>query len=170
LFPYQLALPIVTSASQQEHFHQGILLAIVGDSEAAIDYQTGYATGVAFRVTARFLRVESELVYRGASPDAWALGWLFNLWVEGRNSTRFTPYAGGGIGPGRGHAASPGIIENDIRGIAYQSGGGVEWAVSPDTSLDFGYRYFGISGTYEGAPGSKVLAGSSFLVGGMFKY
>lgn len=135
-----------------------------------IDYGTGWAAGAAIGLRNGAVRTETELVYRQASPDAWALGILANIWLDARNSTRFTPYIGGGVGFARGHAASPGPIENSITGVAYQAGGGLGYTITSETVLDLGYRYFGITSTSRGNSGSDTLVGSSFLVGTRFRF
>ena len=146
----------------------------VDENLSAIDvhYTPGYAVGAI--VGSRFdrgLRAETEVVYRQAKPDAWAFGALVNAWWDIRNGSPFTPYFGGGIGYGMGHCASPGIVKNDINGVAYQAGGGVILDMSPNVSMDFGYRYFGISDPYnsEGV-GNQTLAGSSYLLGVRFGF
>lgn len=122
------------------------------------------------------LRLENELVYRQAAPktsadDMWALGWLVNIWWDGRNSSPFTPYLGGGFGFGRGHVSSPGPVINSGSGIAYQAGGGMDYKIDHRLSLDVGYRYFGISDTSSnGGIVTVDLEGSSFLAGIRYKY
>jgi len=134
-------------------------------------YSAGWSLGGA--VGASFdngLRIENELVYRQASArgmndDQWNLGWLVNLWWEGRNSTRITPYFGGGVGFGRGHVASPVSIDNSGSGIAYQAGGGFGYRIHDNVSLDLGYRYFGITDSSSNNIGGIELAGSSWVAG-----
>jgi len=129
------------------------------------NYSTGWAVNGAIGVGLdNGLRLENELAYKTASSDAWALGWLINIWWDAKNSTPFTPYIGGGFGFGRGHAASPGIVDNDITGFAYQAGGGVAWKLQPQLSLDLGYRYFGIADASSSSIGVKDLAGSSLMI------
>lgn len=137
-----------------------------------VHYTPGYAMGAI--VGSKFnrgLRVETELTYRQAKPDAWAFGALVNAWWDILNGSPLTPYLGGGIGYGMGHCASPGIVKNDINGVAYQAGGGVIFDIDPNVSLDFGYRYFGISDPYNsGGVGNQTLAGSSYLLGIRFGF
>ncbi len=139
-------------------------------STVTVNYDTGYAVGGTVGADFNGLRIENELIYRQANPDAWALGWLINAWYDVKNSSPLTPYLGGGCGLGRGHAASPGIIDNDIAGIAYQAGGGLTWQIQPNISIDLGYRYFGITDTSSNGSGTNDLAGSSFLLGGRFRF
>ena len=68
-------------------------------------------------------------MYRQAKPDASAFGALVNIWWDIRNESLATPYLGGGIGFGVAHAASPGIVKNDIHGVAYQAGGSAAFKV-----------------------------------------
>ena len=139
---------------------------------ASIDYNVGWALGGAFGVGFDSgLRLENELVYRQTSPrtsggDLWALAWMLNVWWDARNSSPITPYFGGGFGFGRGHVASPGLIDNSGSGIAYQAGGGLDCKIDQRLSLDVGYRYFGLSDTSSnGGVGAVDLVGSSVLAG-----
>lgn len=137
-----------------------------------ISYDASWGIGGAIGVALDSgLRLENEIVYRQASPrgsndNMWALGWMVNAWWDGRNSSPFTPYFGGGFGFGRGHVASPGPVDNSGFGIAYQVGGGVDYKIDQRLSLDVGYRYFGVSDTSSnGGVGSVDLVGSSVLAG-----
>lgn len=135
-----------------------------------VSYNTGWGIGGAVGIALdNGLHLENELVYRqasarGTSDDQWALGWLVNAWWHARNSTRITPYFGGGFGFGRGHASSPGPMDNNITGVAYQAGGGVDIRLDRRLSLDLGYRYFGITDTGSHESGFD-LAGSSVMAG-----
>lgn len=140
-----------------------------------ISYNTGWSIGGAVGVAMdNGLRLENELVYRQASArgtgdDQWALGWMVNAWWDARNSTKITPYFGGGFGFGRGHASSPGPVDNDITGVAYQAGGGVDIRLDRSLSVDLGYRYFGISDMGNHGSGSD-LSGSSVMAGMRLKF
>jgi len=140
--------------------------------EIGVSYDPGWSIGATIGTAFdKGFRLENELVYRqaaakGSSDDMWALGWLVNIWWDGRNSSRYTPYFGGGFGFGRGHTGSPGPVDNSGYGIAYQAGGGVDVRFDPRLSLDIGYRYFGIADTYSGnGVGSFNPAGSSVSAG-----
>lgn len=141
-----------------------------------VDYNAGW--GVGATVGAAWdngLRLENELSYkqadsRNASDQAWALGWLLNGWFDLRNSSPWTPYLGGGLGLGRGHAASPGYVDHTSTGLAYQAGCGVALKLARGLDLDLGYRYFGISDTSDEGIGSGDLSGSSFQAGVRLKF
>lgn len=138
-------------------------------STATEEYEHGFAISGAVGTRFDFLRVENELAYRKATPDAWAFGWLINFWIDGRNSTPVTPYFGGGLGFGTGHAASPGMVENDISGLAYQAGAGIAYGFNRKTALDVGYRFFGLRNAGESI-GANTLSGSTYLVAGRFSF
>jgi opacity protein-like surface antigen len=89
--------------------------------------------------------------------DIGALAIMFNSFVDLHNSSPVTPYIGGGIGfatlylsdtfgtdtrGGRTTRSQLYLADSDTV-FAYQVGGGVEVALNPGLSLDFGYRYFG---------------------------
>jgi opacity protein-like surface antigen len=123
----------------------------------------------------QLLRLENELSYRYApgrngGGDTWALGWMVNAWLQARNRTPVTPYFGGGFGLGRGHMASAGAWDGDVIGVAYQAGGGLEIGMDRRTSLDLGYRYFGIADTSNNNTGNSNLAGSTLLAGVRVKF
>jgi opacity protein-like surface antigen len=130
--------------------------------------RTNYSPGVAVSATYGFkleknFRLESEIAYRSVSRDAWTFGWMINGWYDFANNSRYTPYLGGGAGFGRGHADSPGMVDNSLTGIAYQGGAGVVIGLRPNLDLDLGYRYFGI--TAGSSNGVDSIAGSTVQAG-----
>lgn len=132
-------------------------------------YDGGFGLGAAIGMDlGQLLRLENELSYRYArgrngGGDTWALGWMVNAWIQARNQSPVTPYFGGGFGLGRGHVASAGAWDGDLTGVAYQAGGGLEIQLDRKTSLDVGYRYFGISDTSNQSNNGNDLAGSSVM-------
>ncbi len=72
---------------------------------------------------------------------------LGNIWLDYKNETAFTPYAGGGVGFGWVDSALGGSFFpthfDDSVGInlALQLGAGVKYAVSDALAVDLGYRY-----------------------------
>lgn len=134
-------------------------------------YDGGFGIGGAIGMDlGQLFRLENELSYRYApgrngNGDTWALGWTVNGWLQLRNQTPVTPYFGGGIGLGRGHVASAGSWDGDIVGVAYQAGAGLDILLDRRTSLDIGYRYFGISDTSNDNKSGNDLVGSSIMAG-----
>ena len=138
-------------------------------------YDGGVGVGAAIGMEiGQILRLENELSYRYASGrgggDTWALGWMVNAWLQARNQTPVTPYFGGGFGLGRGHVASAGLGDGDVTGVAFQAGAGLDILLDRRTSLDLGYRYFGISDTGNHIGSANDLAGSSFMAGVRFRF
>ncbi|KAB0669043.1 porin family protein [Oryzomonas sagensis] len=122
-----------------------------------------------------FFRLENELSYRYApghngGGDTWALAWMINGWLQARNRTPVTPYFGAGLGLGRGHVASAGPWDGDMTGLAYQAGFGLDIMLDRVTSLDIGYRYFGITESDNNNAGGGDLAGSSIMAGVRFRF
>lgn len=137
-----------------------------------VSYNPGWSTSGTIGISlGNGLRLENELIYRQAearriNEDQWCLGWLVNIWWEGKNSSPITPYFGGGIGLGRGHLASPGLVDNSGSGIAYQAGGGLDFRIDQKLSLDLGYRFFGITDSSKSSSmGGFNLDGSSLSTG-----
>lgn len=134
-------------------------------------YDTGAAvSGAVGAELGPYFRLENELSYRYASGrddvgDTWAFAWMLNAWLQARNQTPVTPYFGGGFGLGRGHVISAGPWDGNMTGVAYQVGCGLDIRLDRRTSLDVGYRYFGISDTSNGNPGNDGLAGSTISAG-----
>jgi opacity protein-like surface antigen len=116
-------------------------------------------------------RLENELSYRYAPErngggDTWAFAWMLNGWLQAKNQTPVTPYIGGGFGLGRGHVVSAGPLwDGDMTGVAYQVGCGLDILLDRRTSLDLGYRYFGISDSSNNNAAGGGLAGSTILAG-----
>jgi OmpA-OmpF porin, OOP family len=122
------------------------------------------------------LRLEGEAVYRRhdlnssssagvTSPTHGSIGnvaIMGNAFYDFNNSTRFTPYIGGGVGAARLHlddfnsVGSPGLSASDWR-LAYQGIAGVRYTIDPHWSASLDYRYFAttdphFSGSVAGVP------------------
>jgi len=173
------ALPVSPFAAER-YFAVTPGVWLPGKTIGAVKYDAGWSLGGAAGVSfENGLRLENELVYRqaeakGVKDDQWVLGWLVNLWWDGKNSSSVTPYFGGGFGYGRGkvamgEVATAGVVVPVDRvgtGVAYQAGGGFDIRLDRGLSLDLGYRYFGISdGSRGDGVGGFDLAGSSVTAG-----
>ncbi len=126
------------------------------------------------------IRTELEYALRSdwTSGESWSVpgGWidtdvkvnvqtlLLNVYYDFRNSTKFTPYIGAGIGlaftqgyaDSDGHGSLSWYNYNDSAhrtDFAWQVGAGVAYAFTDNVSADLGYRYLGL--------GSNVLGGYS---------
>lgn len=142
-----------------------------------VDYSTGWGLGSTLGASLdNGLRLEWELIYHQADAkrnngNMWNIASLMNFWWDGRNSTRFTPYFGGGFGAGHARIASPGPIDESGYGIAYQAGGGLEVRIDKTLSADLGYRYFGIADTSNSKGiGSISHEGAVFQTGLRVKF
>ena len=138
-------------------------------TEAHYDGGVGISGAVGAELGTYF-RVENELSYRYASGsngggDIWAFAWMLNGWFMARNQTPVTPYFGAGFGLGRGHEVSAGQWDGNMTGVAYQAGCGLDILLDRRTSLDIGYRYFGISNSDNSNAGSGDLTGSTISAG-----
>ena len=133
-----------------------------------VSFDTGIYTGGTVGYDFGFVRLEGELSYRYADLDTitfagggsfnaseggvGVFATMFNVFFDMHNSTRFTPYLGGGIG-------FAGIYLDDTYGcgpqgcgllygysddtvFATQVGAGVDIAINNRYSIDLGYRYF----------------------------
>ena len=107
-------------------------------------------------------RVEVEIGYRQndidqidfsdgsfrADGEATVLSLLFNTFGEYANSTRWTPYAGVGIGMAvvtlqEVEVNGAAVVDDDDLVLAWQAAAGVSYAINPSVDLDLSYRYFG---------------------------
>jgi len=70
----------------------------------------------------------------------WAL--MANAWIDLGNSSTFTPYIGGGVGYAISKFNGGAVYDGVDGNFAWQLGAGVNVAVSEETSLGIGYRYF----------------------------
>jgi outer membrane autotransporter protein len=115
-----------------------------------------------------FLRLEGELSYRHAKLDTvtassggryrnvdgdlGTFATMFNVFLDMHNSSRVTPYVGGGIGFATLHLSNTTAFGNAGKLTLYddsndtvfasQVGAGVDIAMNSRMSLDLGYRYF----------------------------
>lgn len=72
--------------------------------------------------------------------QTWAL--MANAWWDLDNDSAFTPYIGGGIGYAISKFNGGAVYDGVDGNFAWQMGVGVNVAVSEETSLGVGYRYF----------------------------
>ncbi len=96
------------------------------------------------------VRLEGELGYRRSPEDntgtmsAWSL--MGNALYDFDLKSRFTPYAGVGLGAARlkadGLPVSGSTLNDSDTVLAYQGLAGVGYALDGNLKLDFGYRYF----------------------------
>ena len=97
---------------------------------------TGQATNLGVSV--------GDLVAAGEG-DVRTVFLMANAIIDFDNSSPFTPYVGGGVGVGfvdvNYAPSATTIIDDSSTQFAYQVMGGVEYEVSPKTSLFAGYRY-----------------------------
>ena len=133
-----------------------------------VEFDTGVYTGFTGGYDFGFVRLEGELSYRYnevdtvtdqsgfkvmlPDTDIGAFATMFNVFFDLHNSTRVTPYLGGGIGfavlslsndywgGGSYYYSSDDYSDDTV--LAYQFGGGVDIALNRNMSLDVGYRYF----------------------------
>ena len=131
----------------------------------SIEYDRGYALGVAAGYAFMFARFEAEIAYQkndmdkvswvGQAPtpvkgDVTNLSFLVNGYYDFTNHTAITPYVGAGLGFARvsvGTLSIPATAQvqpsDDDNVLAYQIGAGVGVALSRELTLDFKYRYYG---------------------------
>ena len=72
--------------------------------------------------------------------QTWAL--MANAWIDIGNSSSFTPYIGGGIGYAISKFDGGAVYDGVDGNFAWQLGAGVNIAVSDNTAIGVGYRYF----------------------------
>lgn len=124
-----------------------------GTAEADFSYLTFYAdAGIGYKFS-NGIRLEVEGSYQYApyaeryvDGDVSMIGILGNASMDIVRTDNFTLYLTGGLGLAdhRISTSNSNIDGSDLV-FAYQAGTGMTFAVTPRTSLDFGYRYFGTS-------------------------
>lgn len=72
--------------------------------------------------------------------QTWAL--MANVWWDLTNDSQFTPYVGGGVGYAISKFDGGAVYDGVDGNFAWQLGAGINVAVSEETSLGIGYRYF----------------------------
>jgi opacity protein-like surface antigen len=119
---------------------------------------------------------QADVIGPGSSADADISSWaaMVSIYYDFTNSSRFTPYLGGGIGASRNklgtatvsqNGANVGFLEGDTKtSFAWQLSAGTAIRLSPGISLDIGYRYMDM-GSFESGD-SGVISGSPVGVTG----
>ena len=121
------------------------------------------------------IRLENEVTYRKTSAtdvkdDMQIMADMVNFWFGGFGGQRISPYLGGGLGIARVHVSSPGPVNNTGFGVAYQAGGGFEFLLPDDLSLDLCYRYVGVSDPSKHYLSGINVNGSSLTAGWRLKF
>lgn len=123
-----------------------------GIRSTAMDFDPGYALGVAAGYKMGKYRVEGEIGYqkndvdgalscRRTSGDMKAYSFLVNGYYDIATKTRFTPYLTAGIGVAKVDGDFNRIAHVDDTAFAYQVGAGVAYAVNKALAVDLKYRY-----------------------------
>ncbi|HPC08909.1 MAG TPA: outer membrane beta-barrel protein [Smithella sp.] len=123
-----------------------------GIRSTAMDFDPGYALGVAAGYKMGKYRVEGEIGYqknevdkalsgRRTSGDMKAYSFLVNGYYDIATKTRFTPYLTAGIGVAKVDGDFNRIAHVDDTAFAYQVGAGVAYAVNRALAVDLKYRY-----------------------------
>lgn len=142
--------------------------------------ETGFAFGVAAGYTfSNNFRVEGELAYQQNNfsttrsytdhqllfegTNIHTLAGLINGYYDFKNSSKFTPYIGAGIGVG-------GIINkytNDLgAAFAYQVGAGVDYSITDKITVGVKYRYTGLDSVElrdSNVTNHNIYAGAKFF-------
>jgi opacity protein-like surface antigen len=164
-----LMLPEISFSADPGPYVSGRLgMAFLEDSDVTdnidtitLEFDTGYALGVAVGHNFGMFRLEGEFGYQqndieeasayGYSASAYGDINCFSLLINGYfdfvNTSPLTPYIGLGIGMARIEVKSFEIAgyrigSDDDTVFAYQLGGGVGYAMNENVTLDLQYRYF----------------------------
>lgn len=131
----------------------------VSDEEEDVSAEASFDTGFVFGGTVGYdfgyIRTEGEISYRQndldelseqgetekLDGDISSLSFMANGFFEYENESRFTPYAGGGIGIARVEIDNDESYDDTV--FAYQIGAGLSYAATDKLSLDLSYRFLG---------------------------
>lgn len=151
--------------------------ATISDSAGGLDvkFDTGYGVGVFGGFDYGTWRLEGEFTYRandhdevsdlGVSfpldGDTSSMALMLNAYYDFRMvSPVFVPYIGAGIGGARvsvdASAGGVQLLDDDDMVFAYQLAAGVGFVVSPQLTIDLGYKYFATAD-----PSFEVTGGGS---------
>lgn len=138
--------------SDEVEFDPGIYVGGTGGYDfgmVRLEGEISYKHGEVSAITNR----DTGLRFSGVDGSLGALAMMANAFFDLHNNTPVTPYWGGGIGfavlnlsDTFGNDGAGRLLlypEDEATVFAYQAGGGLEIAISPQFSLDLGYRYFG---------------------------
>ena len=140
------------------------------DLDGTFDFDTGHALSVAIGRSFGNFRVEGELSYRrnktgnisnavdpvggggitdvDVDADLTALSGMANAYYDFETTGKLTPFVMAGLGGARltldadSLANEAWSFDESDTVFAYQAGGGVGYAVAPDTDVTLSYRYF----------------------------
>ena len=123
----------------------------------------GYAMSNGFRlegeISHRFNQIQNTpLIDAGGDVHAWAA--MFNIYYDFNRGGNIEPYLGVGVGGAQVNASAHDLtgaqhhLDDKDTSVAYQAMAGLNFAVSPNMSVDVGYRWFTVpGGSYEDTNG-----------------
>ncbi|MGB9082371.1 MAG: outer membrane beta-barrel protein [Desulfuromonadaceae bacterium] len=145
--------------------------ALQGSAVLGWDFEAGNPVGEG-RIELEYTRRSNPLdrvkfvegSFKGGG-DVKADSLLLNLFGVFHDNSRFSPYAGLGIGAARIKASGLEVIGHPMSSgsavvFAYQLGGGVDVALTDHMNLDLGYRFFNCS-----KPSFSEVNGDKFEMG-----
>ena len=135
------------------------------DENAVYSLAAGYRFNPNFRLEGEVSYRENDISLTGLSGESKTGTAFVNGWYDWANTSKFTPYVGGGIGiahnENKGTFLGTYVTTKDYA-FAYQVGGGVAYALCPHFDLTADYRFIDTSNfddTSDDYKAHEVLAG-----------
>jgi opacity protein-like surface antigen len=118
------------------------------DDEASYSVSLGYHVNPSFRVEGEFAYRENDISVSGVSGDSRVGNLMVNGWYDLVNSSKFTPYVGGGVGIAHGElkgTTGGAFFDDKDYAFVYQAGAGVAYALNDKIDLTADYRFIDTS-------------------------
>ncbi|MBK5275808.1 MAG: porin family protein [Desulfuromonadales bacterium] len=172
--------PYVGASGGVSIFHDQDIKRSSGPNSTA-ELKTGYGFNVSAGYNFDPVRVEFEFGYKNADVDKFTAGgasstgsgsdttimsYMADAYFDFKNSSKFTPYVGVGLGALNGEFKSPGFKSDDTV-FGYQFSVGAAYNVSKNVALDLSYRFQGAASDFAITGGSDVSYMSSDIMAGL---
>lgn len=171
--------PYVGASGGVSFFHDQDIKYSSGSTSTS-ELKTGYGLNIGAGYNFDPVRIEAELGYKKADVDNFKSGnvistgigsdsriasYMINAYYDFKNNSKFTPFAGIGLGALNGTFRSPGYESNDVV-FGYQLIVGSSYDVTKHFGLDLSYRFQGGASDFK-ISGSEVSYMSSNIIAGL---
>jgi len=171
--------PYVGASGGVSFIHDQDLKRSSGATDTA-ELKAGYGFNVSAGYNFDPIRAEFEVGYKNADVDKFKssgatfpgngsnttiLSFMVDAYYDFKNSSKFTPFVGVGLGALDGEFEDPGFRSDDIK-FGYQVIVGAAYNVTQNVALDISYRFEGAASDFE-IGSTKVSYMSSNIMAGL---
>ena len=171
--------PYISASGGVSIIHDQDLKRSSGATDTA-ELKAGYGINASAGYNFDPIRVEFEFGYKKSDVNKFTsagitspsngsnitiMSYMVDAYYDLKNSSKFTPFVGVGLGALNGEFKDPGFKSDDTT-FGYQFFVGAAYNVTQNVALDLSYRFQGAASDFE-IPGTKISYMSSNIMAGL---